>query len=67
MKNRKYTHNLILKDKFSTGKPHHRQLEASSHPKALMSKVKKTWPSFPSSSHQPYSHSHLLPEKLTDG
>ena len=64
--NRKYTHNLILRDKFSMGKPHHRQLEASSHPKAHMSKVKNTWPSFRSSSHQPYSHSHL-PEKLTDG
>ena len=49
------------------GKPHHRQLEAPSHPKHWMSRVKNTRPSFPPSSHQPYSHSHLLPQKLTDG
>ena len=67
MKNRKQTHNFTLRDKFSMGKPHHRQLEASSHPKPCMSRVKNTRPSFPPSSHQPYSHSHLLPEKLTDG
>ena len=67
MNNRKYTHNFILGDKFSMGKPHHRQLEASSHPKPCMSRVKNTRLSFPPSSHQPYSHSHLLPERLTDG
>ena len=65
--NRKYTHNLILRDKFSMEKPHHRHLEASSHPKPCMSRVKNTRPSFPPSSHQPYSHSHLVPERLTDG
>ena len=65
--NRKYTHNLILRDKFSMEKPHHRHLEASSHPKPCMSRVKNTRPSSPPSSHQPYSHSHLLPGKLTDG
>ena len=65
--NRKYTHNLILRDKFSMEKPHHRQLEASSHPKPCMSRVKNTRPSFPPSSHQPQSHSHLVPERLADG
>ena len=54
MKKGKYTLNLIPRNKFSMGKPHSMQLEASSHHEPQMSRGKTPNLSFlPLSSHQP--------------
>ena len=64
LKKGKYTLNLIPRNKFSMGKPHSMQLEASSHHEPQMSRGKNTKPFFPPSIFSS-TQSHLVPERIT--
>ena len=61
MKKWKHTYNLMIRDLVSMGKPHHTQLEASSH--ASQGARSPEHHSLLLSFHQP--HSHLVPERIT--